>query len=140
MYKTVLLVLFPILFLFACSESLEENIISTYPNGSPMKVEYFLKDNTSKEKVKEVRYGVSGEKEYEGYFKNNKKEGKWTTWYASGEKSSEYLYEEDMKQGEFTEWFENGEIKYQGFYEYNSPSGTWKFWNEDGELEREVTY
>lgn len=135
--------LLPYLFFFiliSCSGGLEENVITSYPNGNPQRVEYYQKGDAEKHKIKEIRFNSNGEKEFEGYFSNNEKSGVWTEWYLSGEKKSEYSYKKGMKNGSFTEWYENGEIKFQGTYTNNTPSGKWQFWNEDGELESEQNY
>ncbi|MBK8809061.1 MAG: hypothetical protein IPO21_21495 [Bacteroidales bacterium] len=124
----------------ACSSGLEEHVLSQYPNGTPMQIEFYLKNDSLKVPVKEVRYNLDGEKEHEGTFENGKKHGLWKSWYTNGEKKSEYNFSAGMKNGEFTEWYDNGNIMFQGSYANDMPSGRWIFWNIEGKLEREKQY
>jgi len=52
----------------------------------------------------------TGEKEYEGTYKDGKREGTWTEWYENGNKMEEINYTDDKSIG----WYENGNKKFEG--------------------------
>lgn len=140
MYKHLLITAFVIVTFFSCSENFDKVISSSYPNGTPMKIEYYKQGDSAGQVVREVRFWENGEKESEINYSNGEKNGESILWYASGKKKSTYLYKDGMKQGAFTEWYENGEICFEGEYSNDTPSGKWKFWSENGELESEKSY
>ncbi len=47
-------------------------------------------------------------KKSEGYYKNNKKEGKFTYWYNNGAKYTEGEYKNDAMKGKWTYWYKDG--------------------------------
>lgn len=63
-----------------------------------------------------IWYFENGEKEIEGHFVNNKRQGVWVYWYESGD---------TKKQGNFDDGFRSGE---------------WVWWHDDGTLESKASY
>jgi len=129
-----------LLFLFACKEHVEEVIELKYENNSPKLVKYYK--TTSKEKIliKEIAYYPNKKKLMEGGFKDNQRNGQWTSWYENGNKWSEAVYNKGIRNGMNTTWYENGKKRYEGNYQNDIKTGTWKFWSEDGQLQNKFDF
>ena len=52
----------------------------------------------------------TGEKWYEGSFKDGKVDGSYTFWYKNGQKSHEENYKDGLRDGKFTGWYESAKI------------------------------
>ncbi len=141
MYKKILTVIILFTLMFSCkNEKLEEEVSGRYPNGVPMKVEYYKWQGNNKIVVKEVRYYQNGEKEIEGEYKNNKKDGKWTYWYTNGKKWSEGYFKNGLSNGHFTIWYKSGKRNYEAEYKDGKPHGKWIFYDYDNRPYKEVIF
>ena len=58
----------------SCNEKLEQEIVSTWPNGEPMKLLYYESVKGLREKVREERFYENGNKEMVGGFQGIKKD------------------------------------------------------------------
>jgi len=123
-----------------CSSGVEKKIVSKYPNGTPCVIEYVKKNSGKEEIIKIERFYSNGDKELEGSFKNNKKDGLWINWYSNGEKWKEEKFKDGFRDGEFTVWHENGNKNYKGNYSKGLPSGKWTFWDNNGKFLSEKKY
>ena len=94
------------------SQRLSE-VIETYENGNVKSITYHKKTRDGIQKVKEEGYFEKGQKEFEGSYKDGKKDGLWTDWY------------------------ENGQLKSEGTYKDDKQDGLWKYYSENGQLESE---
>jgi len=139
MYKFLLLIIFS-LTLFSCEEKVEEEVTGRYPNGLPMKVNYFKWEGNDKVILKEVRYYQNGEKEIEGEYKDSKKDGKWTYWYDNGKKWSEGYFKNGLSDGHFTIWYKSGKKNYEAEYKEGKPHGKWVFFDYDNRPYKEVIF
>ena len=94
---------------------------------------------------------MGGKKEFEGSYKDGKKDGKWTEWFKDGQKEEEgtYFKGEDkmyeigkkiLKVGLWTYWYENGQKWYERTYKDGKEDGLWTKWYKNGQMEREETY
>ncbi len=77
---------------------------------------------------------MGGEKEFEGSYKDGKKDGVWITWYENGQKSDEGTWKDGERDGLRTGWYENGQKWYEGTYK-DGKLISFKMWNEDGSVE-----
>lgn len=129
------------LLLTCCSENLEQEVVTTYPGGNLMKVNYYKWVGNEKVIVKEIRYKRDGGKEQEGKLKTGRKHGLWTTWYSDrDEKWMEETFENGIKHGKFKVWYKSGVIQYKGSYNNGIPSDVWTFYDINGDKTKEVTY
>ncbi|MDA3882204.1 MAG: hypothetical protein PF481_02875 [Bacteroidales bacterium] len=141
MKKLKIFILIGILFgTYACSENLEEKIISVHPNNVPALIEYYKTDDTTGNPVKIIRFYINGEKREEYHLKNGMRHGPCRMWHVNGNKKTECNYFENLYDGEFIEWFDDGTKNYEGFFNKGQASGSWKFYNRDGSLQSETTY
>ena len=103
-----LFIIFPLLLIVGCSKPISEE---TLIDKDFLKYHPETKELYSGE-VFQNRMG--GEKEFEGSYKDGKKDGLWTTWYENGQKNSERTYKDNKRDGLWTEWYENGQKKSEG--------------------------
>ena len=100
----ILLIVLPLLLIVGCSKPINEEILI---EKGGLKYHPDTKELYSG-KVFKNRMG--GKTEFEGSYKDGKREGKWTEWYKNGLKEYECTY----KDGELIsekEWNEDGSIK-----------------------------
>ena len=124
----------------ACSNNLEKEVESSWPDGSPQKVVYYEITGGEKKKVREERFYENGTQEMVGGFNGSIKEGEWIYWYEDGRKWSMANYQNDIKEGKTTVWRENGNKIYEGAYATGKPHGTWVFYDTDGSRIKEVLF
>jgi len=140
MKTSTILILIGLLAFTACSDKLEEKIVSVYPTNTPSYVEYYRNADSTKILAKTIRFYFNGEKQEETYMNGDVKEGLRTLWYLNGNKQEESNYKNDIKHGAFTMWYENGELQYEAEYTDGRPTGTWRYYAIDGSLEKETKY
>ncbi len=128
------------LFFTACDEELEQQVVASYPNGKPMRVEFVKYIGDRKTVLKEARYFPNGNIETEGSLQAGKKNGLWLTYKNDGFKYLEENYKNDQLHGEFTMWYRSGSVNYQGEYFEGKPHGEWKFFKADGSATKRVVY
>jgi len=130
-----------IIIISACNKGNGKKVIEEkYSDGSP-KVEKYFKDNdTTKEMVKEVRYYSNKQKQLEGEYKDNKRNGGWIYYYKNGNKWSEGSFADGHDDGKRTVYFENGQKRYEGYYNKGRQVGIWNFWDEKGKLQKVIDY
>ena len=143
MKKTLIPIIILILLLFAscAEEKLEGEIITTFPDGTPMLVYFYRWTGNNKIKVKEVDYYSNKEKRVEKYFnEENKLHGTTTHWHENGKKWLAENYQKGVKHGEFIEWYKSGKKNFRGYYKNGTPDGKWTFWNEKGKKTSSISY
>jgi len=113
------------------SQRLSE-VIETYENGNVKSITYHKKTRDGIQKVKEEGYFEKGQKEFEGSYKDGKKDGLWTVWYENGQKKEEITFKNGKRDGLETEWWSNGqkinEMTYKDGKEWD---GKWTSWSDD---------
>jgi uncharacterized protein len=127
-----LILIFALLLIIGCGQKLMKEVDSSYPDGTPMKENYYRYFGNTKELAKEIRYFTDGTIQSEGEFLQNKKHGKWTSWYDNGQKWMEENYSKDLKDGDFIVWYKSGIKNYEGSFSNGKPDGTWIFYDETG--------
>lgn len=138
--KNSWLVIPVLLWISACGPKLEEEVISSWPDGQPQKIQYYEVSGDSRTLVKETKFHENGQKEMEGGFVNGKKQGLWTAWFDNGQKQSEGFYENDLRNGKATVWRDNGFVYYEGYYSMGKLHGTWTFYDIDGSRNKQVLF
>ena len=128
------------LLFIGCNERLEKKIVSSYPNGTPMQIDYLKTVNGKKIIVKETRFYPNAEKSSEGeWTADNRKTGKWVQWFQNGQKWIEESYQDGKKDGESIVWQDNGNKVYEGEYKDDLPTGTWKYYDANGKISKKET-
>lgn len=125
---------------FSCNEDLSEKIVSSYPDGTPSKIEYYKYQGDFEVLVKHIRFYEGGEKKEEGEFKNSLRDGNWTYWYDNGEIWSKGQYTLGERNGETKVYFKSGKPQYFGYYVNGEADGKWTFWDGEGIKVKEVFY
>ena len=88
-------------------------------------------------------YYESNKLQFVGYYTSisPKKRTKKHVWFfESGQKQIEGEFRENNRQGQWDYFYESGQKKKQGFFEEGYRSGNWTWWHEDGTLESKATY
>ena len=139
--KKVLFVFGSIFFLFfSCKNHIEEVVELKYENNSPKLVKYFKTTDKEKILVKTIAYYPNKKKLMEGGFKDNLRDGKWTSWFENGNKWSEAVYNKGIRNGINITWYENGKKRYEGIYQDDIKIGKWTFWYDNGQLQNEFDF
>lgn len=97
--------------------------------------EYWFNERSGMYKEWDVR----GRLVEQGKYKNDKREGKWTSWYK-GHRMGEIEYLNGLREGNSTTWYYNGQKHMEGIYKNDKRDGKWFIWNEDGIMEKEGEY
>lgn len=140
MKKLWFLVALPLVLLCSCNGKTVEEVTESFPDGTPKTVRFYQVDGDVKDLVKEVQYYPDHKLFYEGEFKDNKKDGKWTVYYKNGNKWSEGYYKKGLDDGQRTAFHENGEKNFEGRYKDGKMVGTWRFYDETGKQVKEIDY
>ncbi|MEI7594311.1 MAG: hypothetical protein WCK02_01085 [Bacteroidota bacterium] len=125
---------------FSCKPKEQKVTEKTFENGSPKVVSVYNDKDTKKDKLEEISYHSNGKVFTQGKFKNQQKDGLWTSFYPNGIKWSETLFKEGLSEGKTTTWYDNGKLRYEGVYAKGKPSGIWKYWDLNGKLVFEKDY
>lgn len=128
------------IFLLGCTSKVTEEIIEKYPDGSAKLVRYYKDDGRDKILMKECLYYPNHQKYMEGGYKNNKREGVWTSWFQNGNKWSEGTFKDGLDDGKRKVYYENGQKFFEGQYSAGKKTGTWKFYDEKGNFVKEENY
>ncbi len=129
-----------ILFLAACKPSVVKEVVQSYPDGSPKIVRFFKEDDGNKILVKEILYHPNHQKYMEGEYKNNKRDGLWTSWYQNGNKWSEGRFKDGLDDGYRYIFHENGKKEIEGTYKDGKKVGVWKFYDDKGNFIKEENF
>ena len=81
---------------------------------------------------------MGGKKEFEGSYKDGKKDGLWTDYYENGQKRSVETYKDGKKDGLYTYWHEDV-LMYEGTYKDGKEDGLWTKWYVNGQKNYEGT-
>ena len=74
----------------------------------------------------QIEYYENGMKFYEGFYRNNKKNGLHIMYRRNGKKFYDTMYIDGKKNGISTSYNENGDITFEGTYKNNKMNGLWK--------------
>lgn len=134
-------IFFALLFIaFSCKPKQQKVTEKTYENGTPKVVSIYNGEKTANNKLEEISYHNNGKVFTQGKFKEQKKDGLWTSFYPNGSKWSETIFKDGLSEGKTTTWYDSGKIRYEGFYSKGEPSGVWKYWDMNGKVVFEKDY
>lgn len=119
----------------------EKKIVEeTYPDDSPKRICWYRGKGENREMTRETTFYPNHQKQMEGAYKDNERDGKWMYWYENGKVWSEGTFVNGKAEGKRTAYFENGKIRYEGNYRQDMRIGKWRFYDETGKLLSEVDY
>mgnify|MGYP001357730562 FL=1 len=75
-------------------------------------------------------------KQSEGTYKNGEENGKWTAWHSNGKKLKEGNFKNGKPHGKLTKWWSNGKKRYEETYK-DGKFISEKRWNENGQKKYE---
>ncbi|MEI7980511.1 MAG: toxin-antitoxin system YwqK family antitoxin [Bacteroidota bacterium] len=135
------IVFITILFFCLTSCRFEHKIVQeTYPDGSPKRICWYQGKGENREMIRETTFYPNKQKQMEGAYKDNERDGKWSYWYENGKLWSEGNFILGKADGKRTAFFENGKVRYEGFYKEDMRVGKWRFYDENGKLLQEADY
>ena len=76
----------------------------------------------------------------EGYYVNNKKEGKWVFYYRNGKTKHILFYQDGIADGKATFFYKNGTIRETGTWKNNRWVGEYKQYYENGNPKNHFNY
>jgi antitoxin component YwqK of YwqJK toxin-antitoxin module len=128
------------LFLSSCSDGVKEEVVSTYPDGTAMKIEYARYIGDRRVVEREVRFYQNGEKEEEGAYVEEKRNGHWTYWHDNGNVWSEGDFKNGVREGKGIVNYKNGKTNFIGYYKSGKADSLWVFYDAEGNAVKEVLY
>jgi len=101
--------------------------ITYHENGDTLLLEKPL------DKIYMKRLYIDGRLMFETNFKDDKKDGKWTTWHSNGRINYKTNYKDGKADGKWTHWYDNGQKMKEGTVK-DGEKYVINAWNKDGEL------
>lgn len=123
---------------FGCSE--KKVVESTYENGNPRDVKYYIKKSGELILDREVVYYENKQKKMEGGYKEMQRNGPWKAWYENGTIWSEGDYKDGKRNGLGIAYHTNGKKYIEGNYLDDARVGAWRFYDTAGILLKEVNF
>ncbi len=137
MYRLLILALSLTLLASCNNTSIKKDL---FEDGSVKSEKTFEKVDGREQLVKEVVYHPNGQKYMEGAYKDNLREGKWTSWYEDGTLWSEGEFVAGESQGKTSVFHPNGQLHYEGSFDNGERVGIWTFSDENGIKIKEIDY
>ena len=123
---------------FGCSE--KKVVESTYENGNPRDVKYYIKKSGELILDREVVYYENKQKKMEGGYKEMQRNGPWKAWYENGTIWSKGDYKDGKRNGLGIAYHTNGKKYIEGNYLDDVRVGAWRFYDTAGVLLKEVNF
>ena len=101
--------------------------ITYHENGDTLLLEKPL------DKIYMKRLYIDGRLMFETNFKDDKKDGKWTTWHSNGRINYKTNYKDGKADGKWTHWYDNGQKMKEGTVK-DGEKYVINAWNKNGEL------
>lgn len=136
MKKNILIIIIGAITAYSCSNlpKVDRVVEQKYPNGTPQLIVEYSTNKEVREKKKEIKLYPDGKREYEGDYKNDKRDGKWIYYHPNGNKWSEGTFKDGLGEGKRIVYYETGAKRYAGFFKQGLPSGKWTYWDENGKV------
>ena len=99
---------------------------------------YYAEGKKSGVSIKNYADGV--QKQEEGMFQNDVRDGKTTWYYPNGQKAADYSYSNGLLDGDVALYHDNGRVSEFGLYQMNNQTGIWKEYYPDGTPKAEGNY
>lgn len=129
--------LLPTLLLFACNAPQPAD--TAKPIADSVAVQQAVVNVPTENGLEQLRT-ADGKVSMEGYKRNGKRHGVWTSYTRDGRVKSRNAFVDGELHGESVVFRENGQLYYTGNYENGKEAGEWKFYDPDGVLERTIKY
>ena len=100
----------------------------------------YLKDSDTPYTGKVFRLYKNGQKEYEGNYKDGKRDGLLVAWYPDGKKLSEGNWKDGKPDGLWMGWHVNGQKRDETNYKDGKRDGLQVAWHENGQKMIEGNY
>ena len=124
--KKTLLIILPLLLIVGCSKPINEE---TLIDKEGLK---YHPDTKELYTGKTTQNRLGGTKEFEGSYKNGKKDGVWIYWSPNGKESSEFTWKEGMKwNGTWIERWDNGQVKWEYTYTNGELDDLWTYYDKN---------
>ncbi|MBK6698936.1 MAG: hypothetical protein IPG55_03375 [Saprospiraceae bacterium] len=114
-------------------------IKDTHKNGNK-KIVHIYKDCNDTNYYLRQFYFANGQLGNEGFFKDNKKIGRFKSWYDNGQIEADWDNLNGNENGFIQCWFKNGKIKKVGTLINGIENGIHKTWFENGQQESEGNF
>jgi antitoxin component YwqK of YwqJK toxin-antitoxin module len=98
------------------------------------------------ETVIHIIFYWNGKKENETTFRHHEKNGKYTSYFDDGTIATQGYYKDNLKNGAWTTWYfklpdeDNRQIASKEFYRNGVEDGFWERWNRDGSKSLEGSF
>lgn len=125
---------------FATSCAQKKVVESTYENGEPKVIKYYIKKSDGLILNKEEIFYENKQKKMEGTYKDDLRDGQWKAWYENGKIWSEGLYKNGKRDGLGIAYHENGKKYIEGMYREDARVGLWRFYDSTGVLIQEINF
>jgi hypothetical protein len=76
----------------------------------------------------------------EGWYKDNRKTGSWTTYYCNSNVKNRITFKDGRPDGPAKMYYENGQLDEEGVWRNNRWVGQYKKYSENGKLIESVTF
>ena len=77
--------------------------------------------------------------EYQGSFRDGKRDGPWVSYYYNGQLKWKGNYKDGKVDGPFVSHYDNGQLQSQGTTKDGEMEGPWVSYNKDGTVDEEYT-
>lgn len=134
----LLILALSITLLAACNKTTVKKEL--FEDGSIKSEKTFEKIGGEEKLIKEVVYHPNGQKYMEGAYKDNLREGKWTSWYENGTLWSEGEFQAGESHGKTIVFHPNGQLHYEGSFDNGERIGIWTFFDENGIKIKDIDY
>ena len=138
MNRLLLFVMGAVLLMTSCNQPNVEKEL--FDDGSVKLEKTFENIDGKAQLVKEIAYHPNGQKYMEGAFKDELREGKWTSWYEDGTLWSEGDFKAGESQGVRNVYHPNGQLHYKGTFDNGERTGAWTYYDEVGNKTKEINY
>jgi len=123
--------------IFLCNlVSFSQNDTINYTDDQNKKQGYWVFTN----KQKKLPGYQPNQKVEEGYYVNNKKDGKWVFYYRNGKKKHILFYQDGIPDGKATFFYKNGTVRETGTWRNNRWVGEYKQYYENGNPKNHFSY
>lgn len=116
--------------------SFSQNDTINYTDDQNKKQGYWIFTN----KQKKLPGYQPNQKVEEGYYVNNKKDGKWVFYYRNGKKKHILFYQDGIPDGKATFFYKNGTVRETGTWRNNRWVGEYKQYYENGNPKNHFSY
>ena len=113
-------------------------LFSTLALGETMK-DLVVMDGLYYKKFTDVPFTGKVTGEYQGSFKDGKRDGPWVSYYYNGQLKWKGNYKDGKVDGPFVSYWDNGTVQSQGTSKDGEMEGPWFSYNKDGTVDENWT-